>query len=70
MIFPPLVFPGIEVCAVQPVASAVRSFGAMQQAAMAACIIFKYLHITEEHFACGAKWHHAVKSVAYTSRGI
>ncbi len=35
------------VCGVQPAALAARSVGAVQQAALAACIIFKYFHATE-----------------------
>jgi hypothetical protein len=29
-----------------------RSIDVMQQAVLIACIIFKYLHAIEEHFAC------------------
>jgi hypothetical protein len=32
----------------------------MQKGALVACIIFKYLHATERHFACGPKWRDAV----------
>ncbi len=31
---------------------AARSIGVMQQAAIAACIVSKYLHSTKQHFAC------------------
>jgi hypothetical protein len=34
---------------------AATSIGPMHQAALAACIIFKYLHVTEQHFACHPK---------------
>ncbi len=51
-------------------ALAARSIGFMQQAAMAACIIFKYLHATMQHFTCCPKWRHAIRSVVYTSRGV
>jgi hypothetical protein len=42
---------------------AVRSIGFMQQAALAACIIFKNFCEYEEHFACHPKW----KSGAYST---
>jgi hypothetical protein len=55
---------------VQPAALATRSIGAMQQAALAACITYKYLHATEEHFARCLKWRGAVRSIAFASRCI
>ncbi len=41
-------------CGMQPAALAARR-GVMQQAVLAGCIIFKYLHATEQHFACRPK---------------
>ncbi len=54
----------------QPKALAVRSIGVMQQAPLAAHIIFKYLYATEHHFACHPKWRHTVRNVEYASWGI
>jgi hypothetical protein len=42
-------------CGMQPEALAAKSIGGMQQAALAACIIDKYLHATEQYFACSPK---------------
>jgi len=41
----------------------------MQQAAMVACIIVKFLHATEQHTACCPEWRHSVRIIAYTFRG-
>ncbi len=48
-------------------ALAARSIGVKQQAAFAACIIFKYVHATEQCFACCQKLRNAVRSTAYPS---
>ncbi len=53
----------------QPAALAARNVGVMQQAALATCIIYKYLHATEKHFACCPKWRRAVRSISYASTG-
>jgi hypothetical protein len=42
-------------CDMQPAAVAARSMGVMQQAASAACIIYNFLHATEQHCACDPK---------------
>jgi len=47
-----------------------RSIGVMQQAALAASMVYKYLYATEQHFAHRPKRRHSVKSVAYTFRAI
>jgi len=52
---------------VQHAALMARSIGAMQQAAWAACTIYSYLHVTEEHFASNLNWRRAFRSIAYTS---
>ncbi len=46
---------------------AARSIGVVQQAALSACIIYKYLHATEQHFACYPKWRRVVRSIIYAS---
>ncbi len=53
-----------------PATLAARSIGVMQQAVLAACIIYKYLHASEQLFVYRPKQKHAVKSMAYASRGI
>jgi hypothetical protein len=53
----------------QLAALAARSIGLMQQAALAACIIFKHLDVTEQHFAWIPTRSHAVRSIANASRG-
>jgi hypothetical protein len=55
---------------VQPAPLAARSISVMQRAALAACIIYKYLNGAEQHFACCQKWRRPVRSIAYTSKGI
>jgi hypothetical protein len=57
-------------CYMQLAALAARSIGVMRQAAFATCIICKYLDATKQHFACCPMWRHAVRSIAYASRGI
>jgi hypothetical protein len=51
----------------QSASIAARIIGVMQQAALIVCIIYKYLHATEQHFACCAKWRRTIRSIAYTS---
>ncbi len=53
----------------QPAVLAARSIGVVQQAALVACIIYKFLHATEQHFACYPKWRRVDRSVIYTSGG-
>ncbi len=53
----------------QPAALAARSIGLMQQTALVACIIFKHLDVTEQHFAWIPKWSYAIRSIAYASSG-
>jgi len=48
---------------VQPVALVTRSIGVMQQAALTAFIIFKYLQATEHHFVGCQKWRCAIRSI-------
>jgi hypothetical protein len=57
-------------CGAQLAALATRSIGIMQQAALAACIIFKQFSATEQHFAWLQKWERAVWSIAYASKDI
>ncbi len=57
-------------CSMQHAALAARCIGVMQQAALGVCILFEYLHATEQHFAWQKKWRHAVRSIAYASRGV
>jgi len=54
----------------QPAAFTANRIGAMQQEALTASIIYKYLWMTEQHCACCPKWRYAVKNVAYTYRGV
>jgi hypothetical protein len=39
-------------CGMQSAAVTARSIGVMQQTAWAAFIVYKYLHASEQHFAC------------------
>jgi hypothetical protein len=57
-------------CGVQLSALETISICVMQQAALAARIIFKYLHATEQHFTCCPKWKRAVRSMANASSGV
>jgi len=52
----------------QRAALAARRVGVVQQKVLAARIIFKYLHATENNFACCPKGRNAVRSAAYTRR--
>jgi hypothetical protein len=54
-------------CCVQPAALTTCSIDVMQLAALAARIIFKYFHATEQHFASSPKWRHTVRIIAYAS---
>ncbi len=53
----------------QPAAWASKIIGDMQQLALAARIIFKYLHATEQHFANYLKRRQTERSIAHTHRG-
>ncbi len=43
-------------------ALAERNIGIKQRAALAACIMFKYFHATEQHYAFCKKWRRTVRS--------
>jgi hypothetical protein len=48
---------------------AARSIGVMQQAALAACIVSKYLHATKQHFACCPRGRHAIRRIERVACG-
>jgi hypothetical protein len=55
-------------CSKQHTASSVQQAAySKQRAALVACVIFKYLHATKEHSACGPMLKHAVRSIAYST---
>jgi hypothetical protein len=51
----------------QPEALAALSIGVIQQAALAALSIYKYLRTAEQHFACLSKQRRVARSIAYAS---
>jgi hypothetical protein len=54
----------------QPVAVVARLIGAMEQASLAKCILYQYLHANEQHFAFCPKCRCTVSNMAYISMGM